>query len=110
MVAREDQKLAVMARRVSQATDFILRHARSFSGVDPVLVNTLHRSWVPENESVARLWLSELDFTAAHRILSDHGFISGPSWEDPSENAMEDAKKKASGVPLAPIISEGKPT
>ncbi|WP_299928879.1 glycosyltransferase family 61 protein [uncultured Pelagimonas sp.] len=109
MVAREHQKLAVVARRVSQATGFILRHARSFAGIEPVLVNTLHRSWVPENETVARLWLSELDFAAAHRALADAGFVSGPTWADPSAEEMEVAKKKASDVPLALAISEDQP-
>lgn len=105
MVARSEQQLAVVARRVSQATGFLLRHVRSFAGIEPVLVNTLHRSWVPENESVARLWLSELDFSAAHQLLAQNGFVDGPTWDDPSAQALEEAKKKASDVPLAPTGS-----
>ncbi len=106
MVARDHQKMAVVARRVSQATGFILRHARSFAGIEPVLVNTLRRSWVPENESVARLWLSELDFAAAHHTLTEAGFITGPTWADPSQKEVDAAKKRASDVPLALAISK----
>ncbi|KUF09289.1 glycosyltransferase 61 family protein [Pseudoponticoccus marisrubri] len=104
MVARPKQQLAVVARRVSTATGFILRHVRSFGGIEPLLVNTIRREWVPEGESAARLRMSELDFAAAQAALAAGGFVAEPAgWSAPNADALARARKEASDTPLAPI-------
>lgn len=75
MVARPDQKLAVIARRNSGATDQIEKHVTSFSGTPPVSINALKRTWMPEGKTKKRMGLGEINMSAIRSQLIDAGFI-----------------------------------
>ncbi|MDP7150972.1 MAG: FkbM family methyltransferase [Paracoccaceae bacterium] len=75
MVARPDQKLAVIARRNSGATDQIERHVHSFSGTPPVPINALKRTWMPVGKTRKRMGLGEINMSSVRSQLIRAGFI-----------------------------------
>jgi FkbM family methyltransferase len=76
MVAQADQQVAIVVRRPSGATDQLAIHLKSFSGIKPLILNRLTRSWKPAGPAKSRLWMGELDMPALQKDLSDAGFIS----------------------------------
>ncbi len=81
LVARPEQKLAVIIRRKSKATKYIERHVRSFGGIDPVMINEVQRTWKPEDRKQPRFARGEPDYPAIQKKLIEHGFIEpGPDW------------------------------
>lgn len=89
MVARPDQKVAVILRRRSSASNFIEQHIESFSGVAPLAVESLRRVWMPEGTKAKRMGLGELDFPEVERLLAGEGFVSGKAgWSDMTEDEV----------------------
>lgn len=89
MVARHDQKVAIVVRRPSGATDNLVQHLRSFASIDPVVLTHLNRSWKPLGAAKPRSWMGELDMPALQADLVTAGFVSaeGKPWAslDPSD-------------------------
>ncbi|MGR3323407.1 MAG: glycosyltransferase family 61 protein [Pseudooceanicola sp.] len=91
MVARPHQKVAVVLRRRSSASNFIEQHIESFGGRAPVAVQALRRIWMPEGTKAKRMGLGELDFPQVETELAAAGFVSGTAgWAD-----MRDREVKA---------------
>ncbi|MFW2543270.1 FkbM family methyltransferase [Primorskyibacter sp. 2E107] len=85
-----DQKVGVIARRKSVATDHILSHLRSFSGKQPFLFNTLRRVWEHGPSGRARLAIGEPDMPVLHAGLVRNGFLApGPVWPALSEAEVQ---------------------
>lgn len=75
MVARPEQRLAVIARRNSGATDHIERHVSSFSGNPPVSIKSLKRAWMPKGKTKKRMARGEMDMPGIQTQLEQQGFI-----------------------------------
>ncbi len=89
MVARPDQKVAVVLRRKSSASNFIEQHIHSFGGREPLAVEALRRIWMPEGTKAKRMGLGELDFPQVENLLATEGFVSGQAgWQDMSDDEV----------------------
>jgi len=75
MVARHDQKVAIIVRRPSGATRNLEDHLRYFASIQPLTVTRLRRSWKPFGAAKPRLWMGELDMPAVQADLARAGFI-----------------------------------
>ncbi|MGV6849506.1 MAG: glycosyltransferase family 61 protein [Marinibacterium sp.] len=86
-----EQRLAIIARRVSSAVDLLVDHIGAFTGQRPHLINAVRWSWFPEGEpSVRRLAMGELDLTAVGSELAAAGFVSGgESWANLSDAEVD---------------------
>ena len=92
MVARPEQRLAIMVRRLSAATGFIQKHVEGFTGRAPLLVNEIRDSWQPEGLDTGRHAMGLLDFAAAQQALVSEGFVApGPDWTQPTETEISTA-------------------
>ncbi|MEX0284007.1 MAG: DUF563 domain-containing protein [Paracoccaceae bacterium] len=76
LVAREDQQLAIIVRRMSKATKYIEDHVRAFAGIEPLTVNEVRRIWKPEGRTKPRFARGEPDYPAIQRRLTEAGFLS----------------------------------
>ncbi|MFZ7093257.1 FkbM family methyltransferase [Primorskyibacter sp. 2E233] len=85
-VGRADQRVGVITRRKSMATQHILSQLRSFTGAEPVLLDTLRRVWQHKETPRARLSTGEPDLPKLQHALVREGFIQpGPIWEPLAE-------------------------
>ncbi|MES2144407.1 MAG: glycosyltransferase family 61 protein [Pseudomonadota bacterium] len=76
MVARDTQKVAIIKRRDSGATDGIVRHLSSFSGRPPRVIDTILQDWVRSDRNRAdRFSFGELDFEALGKALAEAGLV-----------------------------------
>lgn len=89
MVAQADQQIAVIVRRPTAATGQIVKHLHAFTGVEPISICALTRSWKPMGNLKSRLWKGELDMPGVQSELAKNGFIkrSTRKWPalDPSD-------------------------
>lgn len=85
MVARADQRIGVILRRRSQATELIARHVESFSGRAPLIFDALLRNWKREGERRKHGWQGEHDMARLQSMLAASGFIApgGARWASP---------------------------
>ncbi|MCV2893906.1 FkbM family methyltransferase [Lentibacter sp. XHP0401] len=92
MVMGPHQKLAIVVRRRSSATDYIETHLQSFAGVTALSVDALVRSWMPEGERKARHAIGEIDFPSLQNALLAGGFIepSAQVWENFSQSGVQE--------------------
>ena len=92
MVMGPHQKLAIVVRRRSSATDYIETHLQSFAGVTALSVDALVRSWMPEGERKARHAIGEIDFPSLQNALLAGGFIepSAQVWENFSKSGVQE--------------------
>jgi len=83
MVARHDQKVAIIVRRPSGATRNLEEHLTHFASIKPVTITRLRRSWKPLGAAKPRMWMGELDMPAVQKDLANAGFIEGDPirWE-----------------------------
>ena len=83
MVARPNQRLAMILRRRSGATRQIEQHLSSFAGITAVTLDALRRVWTRPDAPRARLGLGELDLPRVQELLAQAGFIQsgGPVWD-----------------------------
>ena len=77
MVAQADQQIAIIVRRPTNATGQIVKHLQAFTGVEPVSICALARSWKPMGNLKSRLWKGELDMPGVQKALVGAGFIKG---------------------------------
>ena len=91
MIARPDQKLGVILRRQSKATNLISRHLKSLTCVVPAEFNALKRSWAASEATRQHKWVGELDMPELQRMLERDGFISSGEtpWVSPSDKAIK---------------------
>lgn len=75
MTARPNQKVGVVLRRRSKATNLISRHLTSFTGVAPVALEAIKRNWAPAKGSRQHKWVGELDMPLLQGLLEQEGFI-----------------------------------
>lgn len=82
MVATADTEVAMIVRRPSGATRNLERHLQAFTGVAPLNVTELVRSWKPRGKAKPRMWMGELDMPAVQKALATAGFITagGTPW------------------------------
>jgi FkbM family methyltransferase len=83
MVARPNQRLAMILRRRSGATRQIEQHLSNFAGITAVTLDALRRVWARPDTPRARLGLGELDLPRLQVLLAQAGFIptGGPVWD-----------------------------
>ncbi|MEC3862400.1 glycosyltransferase family 61 protein [Mesobacterium sp. TK19101] len=81
MVARRDQRIGMILRRRSGATDTISLHLRSFAGQAPDQIEAISRTWMPAEGGRKHMSVAELDFPVLQRQLRGLGYIAdGPDW------------------------------
>ncbi len=71
-----EQRVAMITRRKSSATDMIGRHITSFTGNKPTTVASLKSVWNHPNTHRGRLALGEPNMGRIHAALLNAGFIS----------------------------------
>jgi len=90
--ARPEQHVAIVARRESPATRQLEKHLRSFSGVQPLTLIHLNRSWKPTGTARSRNWMGELDMPSLQAALAEEGFIKKTKrkWKPLDENDIKE--------------------
>ena len=91
MVARPDQKIGIIVRRRSSATDFIEKHLRSFSGRKPSVLDCITRTWAPIGERRKHTWLGEHNLSRLQAQLQREKFINfgGDRWPSFVQNQVQ---------------------
>lgn len=85
-VAGPEQRVAMILRRRSGATQHISAHLESFAGRAPLWVETLRREWMPSGQVRKRLAIGEPDLAAVQAALVKAGFVApGQAWKQPDE-------------------------
>jgi hypothetical protein len=115
MVGNADQKLAMVKRRDSPASESIVRHLAAFMGTPPVVVDVILQDWVRSDRKRAdRHSIGELDFAALGKVLAAEGFIPDEAviaglTADETLAAVRDVEKKLSRGKLTfqPISRSG---
>ena len=89
-VARDDQKVGMVVRRVSGATRNLMAHVHGFSGTRPTVVEAIKRSWMPRDGGRMHMAMAELDFPVLQAKLHAAGFVSSAQgWPAISEQEAE---------------------
>lgn len=91
MTARADQKVGIIMRRQSKATNLISRHIKSFTGIAPRSFDAIKRSWTATPGSRQHKWVGELDMPQLQTMLEQNGFIpsDGTPWVSPSDKEIK---------------------
>ncbi|AXI43942.1 FkbM family methyltransferase [Sulfitobacter sp. SK011] len=86
MVARPDQKIAMIKRRSSSAAGGIENHLASFSGTRPLVIDAIGENWIrSDRKRVDRFSLATLDLPALGKQLADAGMATNKGWKETSE-------------------------
>lgn len=109
LVARKDQKVALIKRRKGSAPEGIERNLTGFMGHPPTVVDAITCSWVRSDRGRADNYsYGELDFTALSRKLVADGFLDATAdWKGLSPRRVEGAiawlekKMKRKGLTFA---------
>lgn len=81
-VGRPDQRVAIVVRRHSGATDMIAEHLRSFCSIAPLLVEELQNVYALKGGHKKRHDLGVLHLPRVEAALAEGGFVSGgKGWE-----------------------------
>ncbi|WP_282095953.1 glycosyltransferase 61 family protein [Epibacterium ulvae] len=92
MVGRSDQKVAMILRRMSGASQQLVDNVSAFTGCGMVVVNALRTEWLPiDQQKSNRLSFGELDHSKVAMALRAKGFIAADS-EWPALNNRERRK------------------
>ena len=87
---RPDAQVAMILRRKSKATQHISTHIEGFTGVKPLWIEHLRRTWGRSDTPRKRLHIGEPDFAAIQKDLIAGGFIGqGDTWFQPPEEEMQ---------------------
>lgn len=88
MVARAEQKAAIVLRRERVASRSLRRHMAAFMGTKPLMINALREG--AEVSLGKKRAISELDFEMIGRLLKRHGFIKrSVEWGPLSEAELD---------------------
>ncbi|EBA17041.1 hypothetical protein RSK20926_08727 [Roseobacter sp. SK209-2-6] len=89
LVGRPDQKVAIIMRRESGASNLLADNVAGFCRRDPLVIDALRAEWVPqEKQRSSRLSFGELNHSIIGKELARHGFISGDGeWQSLSRAA-----------------------
>jgi FkbM family methyltransferase len=80
-VGRPHQLVALIPRRRSGATKYIVAHLTNFTGARPKVFNVLREVWQPGSSKRKRLAIGEPDLPLLQAELTRAGFIEdGPPW------------------------------
>tara|TARA_R110002049_G_scaffold10127_3_gene50465 strand:- start:174158 stop:176041 length:1884 start_codon:yes stop_codon:yes gene_type:complete len=83
MVAKPDQKIAMIKRRRSSAARGIEAHVASFAGTRPVVIDAIKQNWIrSDRKRVDRFSLAELDLPAMGKTLAAAGMATEAGWND----------------------------
>lgn len=94
-VGRADQAVALIPRRRSRATMYIIRHLQSFTGARPTVLKVLREVWQPTASKRRRLSIGEPDLPLLQEKLRAAGFIEdGPAWAPLTPREKRAALKK----------------
>lgn len=87
MTARPDQKVGIVLRRKSKATNLIVRHLKGFTGIAPTTLDAVLRNWAPSKAARQHKWVGELDMPQLQSQLVNEGFIAsdGARWASLSQ-------------------------
>lgn len=89
-VGQKGQRVAVVGRRRSGATQYLLDHLEAFTGEPPVYLNTLRTIWTRKSSRRPRMAIGEPDMTLLQAALVQAGFIeAGPEWTPLSEDDVQ---------------------
>jgi FkbM family methyltransferase len=89
MVAKPDQKIAMIKRRKSLATKGIEAHLASFSGTAPLVIDAINQNWLrSDRQRVDRFSLAELNMTKLGRKLSTAGMATKKNWKSIEGSAL----------------------
>ncbi|EBA06067.1 FkbM family methyltransferase [Sagittula stellata] len=87
---RADAQVAMILRRKSKATQHISTHIEGFTGVKPLWIERLRRTWARADTPRKRLHIGEPDFAAIQKDLVTGGFIgTGSAWAQPPEDELQ---------------------
>lgn len=104
MVGRPEQSLAMIVRRMAQATEYIISHLRGFARIEPLVIDSLRDRWRPSDRDATRHQLSELDFPAAQAALRAGGFISdGLRWAQPDAGETMASMARLTRAEMVPV-------
>jgi len=86
MSGARGQRVAVIKRRDSHASDSIITHLASFLGIAPDVIDVIRQDWVRSDRKRAdRFSIGELDFAALGRALTAAGYVEGgDGWLSPT--------------------------
>lgn len=92
MIARPNQKVGIVLRRKSKATNLIVRHLKSFTGVSPTTFDAVQRGWTPGTNAKQHKFVGELDMPQLQSLLLRDGFIGAGSttWSSLSDAEIRD--------------------
>ena len=76
LVARPEQRVAVIMRRSGPAPKGIVAHLQGFTGQAPLVIDVITRNWVRSDRKGAdNFSFGQLDFIRLGEVLADHGFL-----------------------------------
>ena len=115
LVARADQRVAVIKRRPGSAPQGIVDHMTGFTGTKPLVVDVIRRNWMRSDRKKAdNFSYGELDFQRLGRILTRQGFLpEGGALQGLSpkkaESFIADLQKGLKrGLSFRPMAPDGK--
>lgn len=93
MTARPDQKVGIVLRRRSKATNLIVRHLKGFTGISPTTFDAVQRGWTPAENAKQHKYVGELDMPQLQDLLLRDGFIDagGATWKSLTDAEIRDA-------------------
>ncbi|WP_238367414.1 glycosyltransferase family 61 protein [Mesobacterium pallidum] len=104
MVARPDQSVAMILRRMAQATEYITSHLRGFAGIEPLMIDALRDRWRPADREATRHQVGVPDFAAVQSALRQGGFVGdGPAWPQPDTATTRDAISRLTSFDMVPV-------
>ena len=115
LVARADQRVAVIKRRPGSAPQGIVDHLTGFTGTKPLVVDVIRRNWMRSDRKKAdNFSYGELDFQRLGRILTRQGFLPegaeiGGLSPKKAESFIADLQKGLKrGLTFHPVSPDGK--
>lgn len=100
MTGMRDQRVAMIKRRDSHASDSITVHLRSFLGLEPDVIDVIRQDWIRSDRKRAdRFSIGELDFAALGLELARAGYVDGAAdWSALTEAEVGDAIRAVEGT------------
>jgi len=100
MTGIRGQRVAMIKRRDSHASDSIITHLRSFLGVEPDVIDVIRQDWVRSDRKRAdRFSIGELDFAALGQALQGAGYVErGADWPALTEEEARAAIREVEGT------------
>lgn len=100
MSGARGQRVAVVKRRDSGASDSIVRNLAAFLGIVPDVIDVIRQDWIRSDRKRAdRFSIGELDFAALGRALAEMGYVSaGVDWPALTDDEARAAIREVEGT------------